>query len=388
MRILVLSHEFPPVGGGGGHVAKDLCQGLSNLGHEIKILTADLLGGIHEEDGISEKEYELIRIPTLRRDPSRANILAMASYIIISVIRGFLLIKRWKPEVIHVHFAVPAGAAAWMLSKMTGIPYVLTAHLGDVPGGTPEKTDRWFRLVKPFTYPIWNDANQVIAVSQFTRSLAQNHYQVPIKVIHNGVDTSLFDSGKIIVHQPPRIVFAGRFVPQKNPIFVIQALAEINEHAWDLVMLGDGPLFQETKKEANKHGLENRVEFPGWVHPDDVKKEFQRSDILFMPSLSEGLPVVGVQALASGLAFVVSDIGGFKDIVEQGKNGFRVPLEEPDFKELFVIRLSEMIVNKDKLILFKKSSVRLAEKFDIKNITKKYDLILNQSSHKNGKNAK
>jgi len=55
MRILVLSHEFPPVGGGGGHVAKDLCQGLSELGHEIKILTTDLLGGIHEEDGISEK---------------------------------------------------------------------------------------------------------------------------------------------------------------------------------------------------------------------------------------------------------------------------------------------------------------------------------------------
>jgi len=388
MRILVLSHEFPPVGGGGGHVANDLCQGLAELGHEIKILTADLLGGIHEKDGISEKEYEIIRIPTLRRDPSRANILAMTSYIIISIIRGFLLIKKWKPEVIHVHFAVPAGAAAWMLSKMTGIPYVLTAHLGDVPGGTPEKTDRWFRLVKPFTYPIWNDANQVIAVSQFTRSLAQNHYQVPIKIIHNGVDTSLFDSGKIIVNQPPRIVFAGRFVPQKNPNFVIQALAELNEYAWELVMLGDGPLFQETKEEANKHGLENRVKFPGWVHPDEVKKEFKRSDILFMPSLSEGLPVVGVQALASGLAFLVSDIGGFGDIVEQGKNGFRISLEEPDYKDLFIDGLSEMIGNKDKLLFFKESSMRMAEKFDIKEITKKYDLILNQSARKNGANVK
>ena len=388
MRILVLSHEFPPVGGGGGHVAKDLCQGLSELGHEIKILTTDLLGGIHEEDGISEKEYEIIRMPTLRRDPSRASMLAMISYIINSAFRGFLLIKRWKPEVIHVHFAVPAGAAAWLLSKMTGIPYVLTAHLGDVPGGTPEKTDRWFRFVKPFTYPIWNDANQVIAVSQFTRGLAQKHYQVPIKVIHNGVDTSLFDSGKIIVHQPPKIVFAGRFVPQKNPIFVIQTLAELDDYAWELVMLGDGELFQETKEEAKKHGLENRVEFPGWVHPDDVKKEFQRSDILFLPSLSEGLPVVGVQALASGMAFLVSDIGGFKDIVDQGKNGFRVPLEEPDFKELFVKRLSEMIIHRDKLLFFKENSVRQADKFDIKEISKKYDLILNKFSRENGKNAK
>jgi glycosyltransferase involved in cell wall biosynthesis/uncharacterized membrane protein YbhN (UPF0104 family) len=312
------------------------------------------LGGIHEEEGISEKEYEIIRTPTLRRDPSRASMLAMVSYIINSVFRGFLLIKRWKPEVIHVHFAVPAGAAAWLLSKLTGIPYVLTAHLGDVPGGTPEKTARWFRLVKPFTYPIWNDADQVIAVSQFTRSLAQKHYQVPIKVIHNGVDTSLFDSGKIIVHQPPKIVFAGRFVPQKNPILVIQTLAELDEYEWELVMLGDGPLYKETKEEAKKHGLEDRVKFPGWVHPGDVKKEFQQSDILFLPSKSEGLPVVGVQALASGMAFVVSDIGGFIDIVEHGKNGY---LCDVCGLGSYIAKLKKLLLDENLLYRFRQKSL-------------------------------
>lgn len=373
MRILVLTHEFPPVGGGGGHVAKDLCQGLAELGHEIKILTVDLLGGIHEEDGISEKEYEIVRMPTLRRDPSRASLLAMVSYIINSIFRGFLLIKRWKPEVIHVHFAVPAGAAAWTLSKMTGIPYVLTVHLGDIPGGTPEKTDRWFRFVKPLTHPIWNDADQVIAVSQFTRSLAQNHYQVPIKVIHNGVDTSLFDSGKIIVHYPPRIVFAGRFVPQKNPILIIQTLAELNDYAWELVMLGDGELYQEIKEEANKHGLENRVEFHGWVHPDNVKKEFQRSDILFLPSLSEGLPVVGVQALASGLAFVVSDIGGFSDIVEQDVNGYLCDIGS---LESYIAKLKMLLSDEILLSKFRQESFIKSKAFDINIIVSSYETVL------------
>jgi len=320
-----------------------------------------------------KKEYEIIRMPTLRRDPSRASMLAMVSYIINSAFRGFLLIKRWKPEVIHVHFAVPAGAAAWLLSKMTGIPYVLTVHLGDVPGGTPEKTDRWFRFVKPFTYPIWNDANQVIAVSQFTRGLAQKHYQVPIKVIHNGVDTSLFDSGKIIVHQPPKIVFAGRFVPQKNPILVIQTLAELDDYAWELVMLGDGELFQETKEEANKHGLENRVKFPGWVHPDDVKNEFQRSDILFLPSLSEGLPVVGVQALASGLAFVVSDIGGFLDIVDQGVNGYLCDIGSLDS---FTAVLKELLSNDNMLFKFRQESLLKSKAFEINNIVSSYETVL------------
>jgi glycosyltransferase involved in cell wall biosynthesis len=307
MRILVLTGEFPPVGGG-GHVAKDLCQGLSELGHEIKILSAGILSGIHGGTGSSEKAYEIIRVPTPRRDPSRASILAMVSYIINSVFRGFFLCKRWKPEVIHVHFAVPAGPTAWVLSKLTGIPYVLTVHLGDILGRTPDKTDRWFRFIQPFTFPIWKHAKQVIAVSQFTRRLAQNQYQVPIKVIHNGVDIWKFKPERMAVHNPPRIIFAGRFVLQKNPILVIQTLAELDEYVWELVMLGDGPLFKETKEEAKKHGLEDRVKFSGWVHPDDVKKEFQQSDILFLPSKSEGLPVVGVQALTSGLALIVSDI--------------------------------------------------------------------------------
>jgi len=388
MRILVLSHEFPPVGGGGGHVAKDLCQGLSELGHEIKILTADILGGINGESDNSEKAYEIIRLPTLRKDPSRANMLAMISYIIVSVFWGFLLCMNWRPDVIHVHFAVPAGPISWVLSKITGIPYVLTVHLGDIPGGTPEKTDKWFRFIQPFTFPIWNNAKQVIAVSQFSRNLAQKHYQVPINVIHNGVDIRKFKPENNIVHDPLKIIFAGRFVPQKNPILVIQTLAELSEYSWELVMLGDGPLYKETVGEIRKCGLEDRVKIPGWVKPEEVKKEFQNSDILFLPSKSEGLPVVGVQALASGLAFLVSDIGGFGDIVEQGKNGFRISLEEPDYKNLFINGLSEMIDNTDKLLFFKESSSRMAEKFDIKEITKKYDLILNQVARKNGPNGK
>jgi len=261
-------------------------------------------------------------------------------------------------------------------------------HLGDIPGGTPDKTDKWFRFIQPLTFPIWNHAKQVIAVSQFSRSLAQKHYQVPIEVIHNGVDIRKFKPENNIVHDPLKIIFAGRFVPQKNPILVIQILAELTEYSWELIMLGDGPLYKETTGEINKYGLEDRIKTPGWVKPEEVKKEFQNSDILFLPSKSEGLPVVGVQALASGLAFLVSDIGGFGDIVEQEKNGFRIPLEESDYKDLFINRLSEMICNREKLLFFKENSIKMAEKFDIKEITKKYDLILNQSASKNGANAK
>ena len=169
MRILVLIHEYPPVGGGGGRVAQDLCQGFVQHGHEVRVLTAQC-GGLpaqEDQDGI-----QIIRLNSWRREPFRADLRAMAGYVLAAVAKGLPLIRSWKPDVIHVHFAVPAGAAAWLLSLFSGVPYVLTAHLGDVPGGVPEKTGKWFRWIFPFTPPIWKRAAGVAAVSEFTRSLA------------------------------------------------------------------------------------------------------------------------------------------------------------------------------------------------------------------------
>ena len=146
MRILVLVHEFPPIGGGGGRVAQDLSQGLAQKGHEIKILTADLNG---IQDDLDSLGFSVERIPSGRRELFRADLKAMSGYVIAGLLRARKIIKNWSPDVIHVHFAVPAGPIAWLLSKFYGIPYVLTAHLGDVPGGAPEKTNRWFRWILP-----------------------------------------------------------------------------------------------------------------------------------------------------------------------------------------------------------------------------------------------
>ncbi len=382
MKILVLSHEYPPVGGGGGQVAKDLSEGFAALGHEVKVLTADLLGKGDEDHPRDDSPMELIRVKTLRKDPARASLLAMITFLTAALFRGMVVILRWKPDVIHVHFAVPAGPAAWLLSKITGVPYLLTVHLGDVPGGTPEKTDRWFRVVKPFTYPIWQDAGRVIAVSEYTRQLAQKSYPVPVEVIHNGIDLMLFPVEKVEVHQPPRIVFAGRFVPQKNPLLVIKTMAELADLDWELTMLGDGALYDQVKQEVHNLGLEDRVRLPGWVSPEEVRKQFLWSDILFMPSRSEGLPVVGLQALAAGLAFVVSDIGGFVDLVENGTNGYRI--SSTGGKSEYIRILDKLISNKSNLKRFKRNSQIIVEKFNLKLVTRKYlDEFFHMIGHEN-----
>ena len=367
MRILILVHEFPPVGGGGGRVAEDLSRELTRRGHQIYVITSHIKGLPYQED---RDGFHIIRLRSLREQAYRASFLSMLAYVLTGLYAGLCLIRRWRPDIIHVHFAVPAGALAWALSKLTGIPYMLTTHLGDVPGGVSEKTNEWFRFVFPFTPPIWKDACCVIAVSNYTRMLAEKHYDVDIDVIYNGIDLTVSNYGDIQLHTPPKIVFAGRFMEQKNPLQVVNVLAKIKNLEWECAMLGDGPLLDGVKKIVAKHEMENRFTFSGWVTSQEVLDWFEKSDILFLPSLSEGLPVVGIQALVKGLAVVASDVGGFVDMVEDGENGFLVsPYDEVSLMNA----LQSLLTDAKKLRRARHRSREIARKFDLISIVDAYE---------------
>lgn len=372
MRILVIIYEFPPIGGGGGRAAYDICRDLVARGHEVMVLTAHMQGLPTEEiqDGIG-----IVRVHSLRREAFRATFIVMLAYVLSGLWAGIRLIRLYRPEIIHAHFAVPSGALAWALSVLTGIPYVLTAHLGDVPGGVPEKTGRWFRWLKPFTHPIWNRAKRIAAVSEYTRQLALQHYPVEVSVIPNGADVKLLAPLEITLNQPPLLVFAGRFVHQKNPLAIVQILSQMKDLDWRCVMLGDGPLLEDVKMKIEEYGMGERFDLPGWITPQEVLDWFSKSDILFMPSLSEGLPVVGVQALAKGLALVVSDIGGFVDLVEEGRNGFLI--ETTDI-EKFEEALRILILNPEYLMERRRRSLEKASEFDIVRIADRYQSMFQE----------
>jgi len=377
MRILVLNHEYPPVGGGGGRASEELCRALAERGHEIKVLTAHIKGLPYEEE---RDGCQIVRIPSLRTQPYRAGFLSMIAYVLAGLPAGCRLIRDFQPDLIHVHFAVPAGALVWMLSQLIKVPYVLTAHLGDVPGGVPEKTAGWFRWVFPFTRGIWHKASVRVAVSEYTRQLALKHYSEEILVIPNGADVKSLKPGSIRLNTPPIIVFAGRFMPQKNPLQVVRTLNELKELAWRCVMIGDGPLLEETRRAVAESGLEDRFRFPGWIEPEDVLNWFEKSDILFMPSLSEGFPVVGVQALAKGLAILASRVGGFVDLVEDGRNGYLIDREEPaGFSDL----LRGLLKDPNRLLSFRNSSLEKAEAFEIVRIAEQYERIFSGLVNKN-----
>ena len=134
MRILTIIYEFPPIGGGGGRAAYDICKELAARGNDVTVLTAHMQGLPLEE---KRDDIRLVRIPSLRTQAFGATFPTMLAYVLVGLWTGLRLIYVYRPEIIHTHFAVPSGALAWALSILTGLPYILTAHLGDVPGGVP-----------------------------------------------------------------------------------------------------------------------------------------------------------------------------------------------------------------------------------------------------------
>jgi glycosyltransferase involved in cell wall biosynthesis len=368
MKILVLTHEFPPLGGGGGRVARDIAGGLARRGHEIRVLTAHL-AGLPDDETIDN--VRVWRVASVRREAFRAGFFEMARYDWSALTVGLKIIREWQPDLIHAHFAVPAGAAAFTLSKLTGVPYVLTAHLGDVPGAVPEKTDRWFRWVYPFTHPIWEGAAKVVAVSEFTRRLALEHYHVPVEVIPNGVDLGNLPTW-VPSQGAPHIVFAGRFMEQKNPQHLVEALFRLKDLPWTCSMLGDGPLLESVCETVTSYGLAKRFSFPGWVTPEDVLNVFARSHVLVLPSRSEGLSVVGVQALGMGLALVLSDAGGNAELARDGENGFVFAMGDVDG---LARALKKLLQDPAMLQSAQASSRALAQDFDLQTIVGQYERL-------------
>jgi glycosyltransferase involved in cell wall biosynthesis len=370
MRILVLNYEFPPIGGGGGRFSADLCRHLARFGHDLRVQTSRFRGlpasEVHEG-------YEIYRTWSGRSQAHTCTVPEMACYLAANLVPALKHTVSWRPQVINVHFAVPTGVLAWIIHRLTGIPYVLSAQLGDVPGGVPVQTDHLFRWVKPFTVPIWRKAASVTVPSAEVADLVQRAYSLSAHVVPNGVDLEALDPRPPEVHTPVRLVFVGRFSPQKNLLFLLEVLGRLRDLDWHLDLVGDGPLRGELEDLSRSNDLVSRVHFHGWVAPEAATAVMRASDILVMPSLSEGLPLVGLQALGLGLALATSDHRSMKDLVQDGVNGFTCPVTDA---EAFARRLRGLLAHPPLLLAMKRASLDIAPRFEAGRIARQMENLL------------
>ncbi|MGQ9687997.1 MAG: glycosyltransferase family 4 protein [Desulfobaccales bacterium] len=370
MRILVLNYEFPPIGGGGGRFAADLCRHLARFGHEVRVQTSWFRGLPARE---RREGYEIRRTWAGRRQAHTCTVPEMGLFLATNLIPALNLAASWRPEVVNVHFAVPTGVLAWVVRRLMGIPYVLSAQLGDIPGGVPLQTDHLFRWLKPFTVPIWREAAFITVPSRAIGGLVQQAYGLTPRVIPNSVEMEGLNPLPPRVHRPVRLVFVGRFSPQKNLIFLLEVLKNLHDLDWRLELVGDGPLRGELEFLCDKWALAARVHFHGWVAPEAATAVMRQSDLLVMPSLSEGLPLVGLQALALGLALATSDHPSFTDLVEEGLNGFTSSVNDV---QVFSRRLREVLSDPERLVALKRASRRIAPRFEAGRVARQMEELL------------
>jgi len=119
------------------------------------------------------------------------------------------------------------------------------------------------------------------------------------------------------------ILYAGRLECNKGLQFLLEALAGITSFTFTLTIAGDGPYKNELDKISKKLNLDGRMQFTGNIpFGDDLFRLYEQSDIFILPSMSEGLPQVVLEAMAKGVLVLASRTGGIADIIEHGKNGF------------------------------------------------------------------
>lgn len=373
MKILVLNYEHPPLGGGGGRLAAKVAAGLARRGHSVRIVTG---GMAHLPCESVEEGVEVRRLRSFRHREDTCSVPEMAAWVLRAIPAAIGEARRWKPDVIHAHFAVPTGAVAWAAHRATGIPYVLTAHLGDVPGGVPEQTGHLFRWVKPLTNPIWRNAAATTAVSSFVAGLAEKAYGIRPRVILNGID--LPPPREISATPSPRLLFVGRMSVQKDPVTAVRALALLKGLPWSCVMIGEGPLASDVREEAERLGLADRIGFRGWVSSEGVAAAMKESEVLLIPSLAEGLPMAAVEALANGLAIAGSRIGGLADVLEEGVNGCAFDLASG--ADGFASALRPILADPEAMGSARRASLARAKRFDLEPSLEAYEALLEEAA--------
>jgi glycosyltransferase involved in cell wall biosynthesis len=171
-------------------------------------------------------------------------------------------------------------------------------------------------------------AGFVVCVSDHGRSQLMTHVGTDhwdkLRVVHCGIDVSAFEPPERgAADGPGEILTVGRLVPVKGQSLLIEALPELARRAVDarLTIVGDGPQLAELRELARRLGVAERVSFAGAVGQDEIRAHYERADVFALPSFAEGLPVVLIEAMATGLPVVASRITGVPELVEEGVSG-------------------------------------------------------------------
>ena len=240
-------------------------------------------------------------------------------------------LKNRRMDIVHTHMYRP-NVSGTIAARLAGVPVVIS-NVHNIEHWDSKRQVLMDRVLLP-----WRD--RVIAVSESVkRDYIGKVRSAPekVEVLYNGVDiqkfSSEFERGKIrealgVFPYQKIITCIARLVPQKGHKFLLEAYRHVEEMRRDVVLMvvGGGPLREYLESYSEALGLKN-VKFLG--ERSDIPKLLSITDVLVLPSLKEGFSNVVLESMAASVPVVITDVGGGKEAVDSGVNGFIVEPRDP-----------------------------------------------------------
>jgi len=312
-HVIQVTPNYPPLLGGVERVVQILATRLAAR-NDVSVVTTD-----HQAGGVPRRTIEEGGV-RVRRHRS----LTVAHTSLAPGMFGSLL-RVPRGAVIHLHCSTAVvPEQVWLSARIRGLKYILHFHM-EVDASGPlgrllpfYKTHLFGRVVR--------GAAGVIVLTESQRDFLAERYgadPAKVRVVPNGVAEEFFlpphtpspepagDSGP----DPLRLLFVGRLDVQKNVARLLDAVAQVREPV-RLRLVGDGDLRQDLLAQTARLGLDDRVEFVGRKHGEDLVKEYADADLFVLPSDREGMALVVLEAMAAGLPVLATAVPGNIETVE------------------------------------------------------------------------
>ena len=230
---------------------------------------------------------------------------------------------------VHAHFASHPAAAGFIIHRLAGIPYSFTAHGSDL------HRDRHMLREKVA------EAGFVAAISEYNKALmiseCRGNYGEKIQVVHCGVDTEVFRARS---HETPyekgenpfMILCVGTLHEVKGQAYLLEACHQLRTRGFNFQchFVGDGPDRKALDELVERFGLSDNVHFHGRLTRDEIARLLLDADVLTAPSVPtsdgrrEGIPVVLMEAMGSGVPVIASNLSGIPELVNDQLTGLLV----------------------------------------------------------------
>jgi len=362
MNVLILCHEYPPIGGGAGAVSASLAATYAKHGHAVRVAT--MAWG--ENSG--EEEVDGVRVARVACRRRRREMASPAEALLWAW-RCRSVVDRWYREepfdVTHAHFLMPAGIVARDLKNRHGTPFLVTLHGSDVPGFNRERLRAAHVIARPWWRRVCRSADLLVTPSN---SLAQLLREAggagPTEVIPNGFEVGKFEPRQ----KKKRMLLCSRLVERKGFQYFLEAVQDLDLPGWEVDVVGDGPMRRQLEDLSRRCRVPVRIR--GWMEndSDDLARLYGEAMVFALPSEWENFSIALLEAMDAACAVITTDVSGNPEVV--GDTGFLVPPRDVGGLREAVTRLTGS--TEQCMAMGARARARVAREFDWTKVADRY----------------